>query len=128
MKWSALSAVILCLASSVTAEEARVYSNRDLERYMEGKSGDTVREAYPANPASSTGRAEMRPACESGHWIRSVSGDGGVITIEDGSLWEVDPLDALDAALWLPLSGVVVCDDRIINVDDDETVSAVRIR
>jgi hypothetical protein len=51
-----------------------------------------------------------------------------MIRLEDGSLWEVDPVDALDSALWLPLSGVVARGDRIINVDDNETVSVTRTR
>lgn len=96
---------------------------------VEGKdSADSSLEKYPGDLASSRGRRAARLTCESGHWIESVSGDGGIIKVEDGSLWEVDPVDSLDSALWLPLSGVVICDDRIINVDDNETVSAARIR
>jgi len=66
--------------------------------------------------------------CEAGHWIDSVAADGRIIKLEDGSIWEVDPVDAIDSALWLPVTDIVVCDDKLINTDDNETVSARRIR
>jgi hypothetical protein len=44
--------------------------------------------------------------CEDGHWIESVSGDGGIVKLEDGSIWEVDPADAIDSALWLPVTDI----------------------
>lgn len=67
-------------------------------------------------------------ACEGGHWIESVSSDGRVITLEDGSVWEVDPIDRIDSMLWLPVSDIVACDDKLINTNDDEAVDVVRIR
>lgn len=66
--------------------------------------------------------------CESGHWITSVSGDGGIIVLEDGSVWLVDPFDQIDSMLWLPISDIIACYDKLINIDDGETVSARRIR
>lgn len=66
--------------------------------------------------------------CESGHWIESVSDGGEIIKLEDGSIWQVDALDIIDSALWLPTSEIVVCDDKLINTDDNETVSATRLR
>jgi hypothetical protein len=65
-------------------------------------------------------------ACEDGHWIDSVTSDGRIIVLEDGSVWEVDLLDRIDAMLWLPTSDIVACDDN--NTDDDEVVSAIQIR
>jgi hypothetical protein len=67
-------------------------------------------------------------ACEDGHWIDSVSSDGRIIILEDGSVWEVDSLDRIDSSLWLPMSEIVACDDKLINTDDDEVVDATRIR
>lgn len=73
-------------------------------------------------------------ACEGGHWIESVSSeesvssDGRVITLEDGSVWEVDSIDRIDSMLWLPVSEIVACDDKLINTNDDEAVVVVRIR
>ena len=75
--------------------------------------------------ALSTGTAA---ACEDGHWIESVSSDGRIVILEDGSVWEVDPVDRIDSMLWLPVSEIVACDDKLINTDDGETVDAMRIR
>lgn len=66
--------------------------------------------------------------CEAGHWIESVSADGQIIKLEDGSIWEVDPVDVIYSALWLPLTDIVVCGDKLINIDDNESVYARRIR
>lgn len=66
--------------------------------------------------------------CEDGHWIDSVMDDGKIIKLEDGSLWRVDDVDTIDSALWLPVSDVVVCDDKIINTDDNESVHVIQIR
>jgi hypothetical protein len=72
--------------------------------------------------------ARTFPGCDSGHWIDSVSDDGEFVQLEDGSIWEVDVVDAIYSNLWLPTSEVVACDDRLINTDDNEAVFAVRIR
>lgn len=65
--------------------------------------------------------------CEDGHWVKSVSSDGEIVVLEDGSVWQVDSADAIDSALWLPTTNIVACDDKLINTDDGETVEAVRI-
>jgi hypothetical protein len=67
-------------------------------------------------------------SCESGYWIESVINDGQIIKLEDGSIWEVDATDAIDSALWLPITDIIACDDKLINTDDNETVTAMRIR
>lgn len=66
--------------------------------------------------------------CESDHWVTSVSSDGQIVILEDGSVWEVDSVDTLDSTLWLPTSDIIACDDKLINTDDNEIVSAYRIR
>ena len=67
-------------------------------------------------------------ACDAGHWIDTVSDDGSIIKLEDGSIFEVNDLDALTSSLWLPVTEIVVCDDKLINTDDGETVDAERIK
>jgi hypothetical protein len=67
-------------------------------------------------------------ACEDGHWIEEVLADGQILKLEDGTLWKVDPVDTITSSLWLPVSDVIVCDDKIVNVDDGETVQVRRIR
>ena len=66
--------------------------------------------------------------CEDGHWIESVLDDGRLIRLEDGSLWQVDPIDTVTSSLWLPVSNIITCGNRLINEDDDETVHARRLR
>jgi hypothetical protein len=29
-------------------------------------------------------------------------------------------VDAIDSALWLPVTDIIACDDKLINVDDNE--------
>ena len=66
----------------------------------------------------------------SGHWIQSKSGGGKMIVLEDGSLWEVSPIDIIHSAIWLAVSNIVVVEDsgpypyKLINTDDGETVNA----
>jgi len=67
-------------------------------------------------------------ACEAGHSVKSVHADGKIVILEDGTVWEIDDVDTVDTALWLPTTEIVVCDDKLINTDDDETVGARRIR
>ena len=67
------------------------------------------------------------------HWISKNVDSGEFIVLEDGSLWKIDPLDKVDACLWLSISDikVVESDDGspgyeylLINTDDDETAHA----
>lgn len=63
-----------------------------------------------------------------GHWIESVTGDGEIIKLEDGSVWQIDSLDTIDTALWLPVSDITVVESRggylLINTDDGEKAHA----
>lgn len=84
--------------------------------------------AASARPAPSPARAQGRPPvsdCESGHWIDVVEGDGKIIKLEDGSLWEVDDVDTVMTSIWLPISEVIVCDGKMINVDDGESAEVI---
>jgi hypothetical protein len=60
--------------------------------------------------------------------VDSVSNDGQIVKLEDGSIWEVDAVDAIDSSLWLPTTDIVACDDKLINTEDNETVTATRLR
>jgi hypothetical protein len=68
----------------------------------------------------------------SGHWIET-NADGEVITLEDGSIWKIDPLDQVDAQLWLETSEITVIESAdgspgydylLINTDDSEKAHA----
>ena len=77
---------------------------------------------------SQTRHAVGSSGCETGHWIESVSDDGEIVKLEDGSVWEVEAGDTVDSALWLPTTDIVSCDDKLINTEDNETVAATRLR
>jgi hypothetical protein len=73
--------------------------------------------------------ASTAHACDDGYSISAVLADGSVIKLDDDSLWRVNPADVATASSWTEMSDVLVCDDeKIINVDDDETVYVRRIR
>ena len=63
-------------------------------------------------------------------WIDKVIDDGKMIFVEDGSLWEVSPIDVVPSMIWLPVSDVTVIESdgifpyKIINTDDGESVEA----
>lgn len=67
----------------------------------------------------------------SGHWIKSVTDDGGIVILEDGSMWSISPIDRIDSALWLPITDITVIENnfsdynyKLINKDDGESVEA----
>lgn len=43
-----------------------------------------------------------------GHWIKENVERGSYIVLEDRSLWRVDPLDKIDAMLWLVTESITV--------------------
>ena len=90
-----------------------------------------VRSSQPTGTTASRRASRARShssGCEDGHWVDSVSDDGTIVKLEDGSVWEVDAVDAIDSALWLPTTDIIACDDKLINTDDNEKVSATRLR
>ncbi len=113
----------LCNHSLLTAEEAR--------NVGVAESRAVSSRAFPSAPAESTVRssgAGQRGNCESGLSIESVEGDGKVIKLDDGSLWEVDDVDTVDTALWLSADEVVLCGGKIINTDEKESADVTPIR
>ena len=67
-------------------------------------------------------------SCDGGHWIDSVTGDGAVLVLEDGSVWGVEAGDQPDVATWTETTGVAVCDGFLMNEDDHETAEAEELR
>jgi hypothetical protein len=66
--------------------------------------------------------------CEAGYSIDAVTGDGHIVTLDDGSIWEVDAGDWITSSLWLPASDIVACNHKLVNTDEGESVEAVRLR
>jgi hypothetical protein len=87
-----------------------------------------ARASVPATlPVVPHRRPRLSSSCESGHWVEEVMSDGEIVKLEDGSLWRVDSADTVDSALWLPSTDIVVCDGKLINTEDKESVEAQRI-
>jgi hypothetical protein len=68
-----------------------------------------------------------------GHWVKKNVDSGTYMVLEDGSLWQIDPIDKVDAMLWLPISNITVIESSsgspgynylLINTDDDEKAHA----
>ena len=101
------------------------------------------RQAPPPRPErvpDAAGKVETRAA---GCWddtIRTVASSGEVIVMQSGSVFEVLPGDNIDAALWLPITSVTICERTItvkgklvvyydiINHDDREKVGAIKMK
>jgi hypothetical protein len=81
-------------------------------------------------PHANVGAPHRRQSetCVSGLSIESVEGDGKVIKLDDGSMWEVDDVDTVDTALWLAADDVVLCGGKIINKDENESADVTPIR
>ena len=63
-----------------------------------------------------------------GHWVQSKTDDGSIVILEDGSVWQIDPVDQIDTALWLPMTDITVVEVvggyLLINTDDGEKAHA----
>lgn len=58
--------------------------------------------------------------CESGHWLQTKNDQGTILTLEDGSVWEVLNGGEIDSQLWLETENLLVCDDgTMINKDEN---------
>ena len=144
--------VALCKHELLTAEQsinvARAERTENLNTCLAGRyaaicnhsllsssEAQRVADAERQNQSNArTSQGSSRPSrkytsqCESGHWVSSVSSDGEIVKLEDGSVWEVDRVDTIDTMLWLPTTDIVVCDGKLINTEDNETASARRLK
>ena len=69
----------------------------------------------------------------SGYWIKENIERGSMIILNDGSVWQVDRMDKLDASLWMKLSNITIAESSdgmpgynylLINSDDKQAVHA----
>jgi hypothetical protein len=79
-----------------------------------------------------SGVSQTYPGVGSGHWIQD-NGTGKIISLEDGSIWQINSVDQIDTALWLATTNITVLqadspigDYRylLINTDDGEKALA----
>ena len=43
-----------------------------------------------------------------GHWVKEKVGNGEMVILEDGSIWEISSIDRIYTALWLPITNITV--------------------
>lgn len=65
-----------------------------------------------AADAAAAPKAAAYPAIGHKRWVKSKADGGKFIKLEDGSLWEVSPIDKINTMLWLPLDDVVVVESK----------------
>ena len=58
--------------------------------------------------------------------ISDIYGDGRIIKMIDGSVYEIYGYDTVTSGIWLPMDDVVITSDRIINIDENESVDYIR--
>jgi hypothetical protein len=72
------------------------------------------------------------PGGSQGHWVAEILSSGHSVRLEDGSMWEVDSVDAIDSALWLTTESIIVVGKEykgyvfydLINTDSKDKVGA----
>jgi len=98
----------------------------ELQVHAVGKAGEGRTSDLQSLPG------KIYPGPKTGHWI-SKNDKGKIITLEDRSRWEVDPLERITSMLWLPVSDITIgtsnkgfpgYDYLLINKDDKEQVHA----
>lgn len=121
--------IIVALASSSVTAQTDFERSQTLTN-IQAKESPTAQNRKPSagQTPMPRGRRYSSLRCEAGHWVDFVSNGGRIVILEDSSIWEVDTVDAINSALWLPTTGIVACGDKLINTEDNETVSARRIR
>lgn len=113
---SSQSLLVLTLALRVL-ESGSSRKVQELSQRLQAVAGG-IRNAQPAAPGG-----ECTPS-----WIGSVGGNGEVVVLGDGSIYEVDLASQLHVALWLPATQVLVCGNRIINKLSGQTAKTTRIK
>ncbi|MEK7398328.1 MAG: hypothetical protein AAB116_15460 [Candidatus Poribacteria bacterium] len=92
---------------------------------IEQKKNPTIQEEisnYPVLPYKNPGGK---------HWIISNSGNGSILTLEDSSVWEIQPVNHADTCSWVPATNIVVSNSnnplypyKLINVSNHKTAEA----
>ena len=59
-------------------------------------------------PATAPAAQRAYSALGGGHFIRAVNDDGQYVTLEDGSVWEIEPSVRFETADWQPMAAVTV--------------------
>ena len=77
-----------------------------LDLWLFQYTGRLIHRSQPAGGTEALERSYL--GVGGGHWIKSKGNGGTLIVLEDGSVWEINSLDRIDTALWLPITDVTV--------------------
>ncbi len=83
------------------------------EYLLWNESKETMRTEEPPKetesaPISLGPRGQIYTGATKGHWVSEKIDGGRIIELEDGSLWEISPLDRIDTMLWLVVQNISV--------------------
>jgi len=70
----------------------------------------------------------MTSECNKGHWVQESTSDGSIVILEDGSTWQIAPIDRAYTVNWLPETKITACEAKLINADGGEAAEAIRIK
>lgn len=133
--WSAAPTASRALEEHQPAPTLReIEATNNISKYLRELEAINQRPQSQVDDLSSLAKKKFRNnvassrGCESGHWVDSVSDDGDIVKLEDGSVWEIAAVDTVDSMLWLPTTDIIACDDKLINTEDNETVEATRLK
>lgn len=62
--------------------------------------------------SAGAGKSSTYAGVDQKHWVREKIDSGAFIKLEDGSLWQIAPIDKINTMLWLPIDNVVVIDSK----------------
>jgi hypothetical protein len=79
-------------------------------------------------PAPGTPEAAEEQECGTQTTVTSTTMDGVVVTLEDGSVWEIDEVDRRRTMLWLPGRAVVPCDKMLVDPSSGVAVEAKELK
>lgn len=74
--------------------------------------------------AVSTLFADLVAGCQEQRWLRTIQHQGRDLQLDDGSLWQVDSVQALDTVSWTPTDPIVVCHSDLTDTTEHQLVHA----
>ncbi|MBZ5601261.1 MAG: hypothetical protein LAO79_03045 [Acidobacteriia bacterium] len=102
-----------------------------LDRWLTEYTVKVVRFAEGSGTATSSSSGSYAGS-GGGHWIKSKADNGGIIVLEDGSMWGINSIDRIDTSLWLPISNVTILkasspvgDYKYMLINTDDGVKAL---
>ena len=60
--------------------------------------------------------------------IETVTDDGKLLVLGDGSVWEVSVVDSIHSVLWLPTDHLLICAVCFIHQREGKTIRVIRFK